>query len=77
MDCSVLLICGILDEVANAKLDQGRCLALEAEERISDLPQGTPLTTVVGWVGFKAADMKGSAGFSFFQVQLSQQCRRI
>lgn len=49
----MLLIFGILDEVANAKLDQGRCLALEAEERISDLLQGTPLTAVVGWVGLR------------------------
>lgn len=44
----MLLVFGILNELPNAKLDQGRCLALEAEEHISDLPQGTLLTAVVG-----------------------------
>lgn len=36
----MLLIFGILNELPNAKLDQGRCLALEAEEGIWDVPRG-------------------------------------
>lgn len=75
--CYVLLMSVILKELPTTRLDEGGCLVLEPKECILHVPQGTLLSPVVSWVGVKAAAMRGSVDFSVFQVQLSQQCRRI